>query len=180
MTKIIYHKNCRKHEAVSKAKRLLKKAFLIVENQSDIYANIQLTGVMDIDYREVKYYLDSQMKTIKIKIEQDIIDEAEYNHGYNLMSHIHRLQFIQGLNDVCIHIVNNYPEIEIKQYEFVFKEESVEGKHREIVRSFKNNPLNGYNAEYIAVFPTGERRLYPLTFSRDDLNGAIKVIIKYQ
>lgn len=180
MNIIIYHKNCRKHDAVLKAKRLLKKAFSIVANQIDIHANIQLTGVMDIDFRGVKYYLDNQMEKLKEKIEKDIKDEKEYNHGYNLNSHIHRLQLIQGLNDVCGHIGSEYPELEIKIHEFVFTKESVEDKYREIVHSFQNNPLKGYNAEYIAIRPTGERKLYPLTFSKDDLEGATKVIIKYQ
>ena len=179
MNKIIYHKNCRRHEAVSKAKRLLNKAVLIVQNVSDIYVSIELTGVSDIDYREVKCYVDSEMRSLKIKIEQDIIDEKEYNHGYHFRSHMTRLEFIKALDDVCGFIANNYPEIEQKQREYTFTNETFEGKYRELKEEFKKNPIEGYAAEHFVVLPDGERRVYGITFQKQDLAGVSKLITRF-
>ena len=162
MSKIIYHKNCRKHEAVSKAKRMLIKLYDEFEKPfGDIYANIQLTGVSDIDYREVKCYLDSQFSSLIYSIEKDIEAEKEYNHGYNIKGHITRLHFME------------------KVVEFTFKETNILAKQREIVNYFKSNPINGFNAEYLAIHPTYERRIYPLTFVAEDLEGVERVIVKY-
>lgn len=180
MSKIIYHKNCRKHEAVSKAKRMLIKLYDEFEKPfGDIYANIQLTGVSDIDYREVKCYLDSQFSSLIYSIEKDIEAEKEYNHGYNIKGHITRLHFMEELNTVCSYIASYYPELEQKVVEFTFKETNILAKQREIVNYFKSNPINGFNAEYLAIHPTYERRIYPLTFVAEDLEGVERVIVKY-
>ena len=108
--KINYTKDCIKHKAVKKVKKILLEAYSTMSSEYDIWATFNLTGVSEYDNLEVKHYLDGQMKTLRLQIGQDIKDEYEFSHGYNLNGHMQRLQFIQKLATVCSIIVSEYPK----------------------------------------------------------------------
>ena len=49
----------------------------------------------------------------------------------------------------------------------------------ELSKEFTKNPIEGYAAEYFAVLATGERKVYGLTFKKEELDGASKFITRY-
>lgn len=82
MSKITYHKNCFKDKSVEKAKRMLNK----IEKQfggfqGTFHCNIQLTGVNDIDRREVKSYIERHLKDLKRKIEKQLLQNEKLVNG---------------------------------------------------------------------------------------------------
>jgi hypothetical protein len=125
MSKIIYHKNCIQHEAVAKTKRLLNK----IEKQfggfqGTFYCNIQLTGVYEIDNREVKLYIEHHLRDLKRKIEKQLLQNEyfvngkvneDYEEGYYIPPISEELKIIEALNEVVSFIRDNYPELEVKK-----------------------------------------------------------------
>ncbi|MEP7317189.1 MAG: hypothetical protein ABI921_00555 [Panacibacter sp.] len=192
MSKIIYHKNCRQHEAVAKVKRMLHK----IEKQfggfqGTFYCNIQLTGVNDIDRREVKSYVEQHLKELKRKIDKQLLQNEKlvngewnesYEEGYYTPTFTEQLQIIEALNKVHSFIWSEYPEIEIKKSEpFVFTAENPAAKYEEAKRYFLSNPVVGFLQETFGIFENGvSRKLYPLTFSSYDLQNAKSVYVQYQ
>jgi hypothetical protein len=192
MSKIIYHKNCRQHEAVEKAKRMLNK----IEKQFGgfqglFYCNIQLTGINDIDRREVKSYVERHLKELKKKIEKQLLQNEKlvngdwnenYEEGFYLPPFKEELQIVEALNEVHKFIWDKYPEIEVKKSdEFVFTEQTPEGKFNEALRYFKSKPVEGFNQETFGIFEDGKRKkLYPLTFSPYELSTAKSVYVAFQ
>lgn len=183
---------CRQHEAVAKAKRMLNK----IEKQwggfqGTFWCNITLTGIDDIDMREVKSYVERHLKELKKKIEQQLFKNEkfvngdwneQYEDGYYIPPFTEELQIIEALNKVHSFIGHNYPEIEVKKSEeFVFTEQTPEGKYNEAVRYFKSKPVVGFNQEAFGVLENGEsKKLYPLTFSLYDLSSAKSVYVAFQ
>lgn len=192
MSKISYHKNGHQHEAVSKAKRMLNK----IEKQfggfqGKFYCNIQLTGINDIDRREVKIYVERHLKELKKQIEKQLFQNEklvngdwneQYEEGFYIPIFKDELQLIEALNEVYNFIWNNYPDIEVKKSEpIVFKSETPEEKYNEAVNFFKQNPVYGFNQEYFAVLENGKsKKLYPITFSAYDLSTATGVYAEFQ
>jgi len=179
MLKIKYAKHCHKHNCVEKVKRQLIKAYKIAEGLSSIYANIQLTGIEDIDYRNTTYYFDKEYENLRDRMSKEIEVNKEYNEGYNLSAGITVFQFLIELNKV-LSIIGDYPAIPKKTVFYDFKSESAEDRYREVVKYFSSNPIVGYNQEYFAVNGDIERRIYPFTFTKDDLLNAQKVMVEYQ
>ena len=190
MSKIIYHKNCIRHEAVAKIKRMLNK----IEKQfggfqGTFYCNIQLTGVDEIDNREVKSYIENHLKDLKRKIEKQLLKNEkfvngevneDYEDGYYIPPFSEELKIVEALNQVGSYIRHNYPELEIKKTEFIFSQNSPEKKFNEGKLHFQNNPVFGFSQEYFAVLENGERKkLYPFTFSSYDLVNAISIQIEF-
>jgi hypothetical protein len=186
MSKIIYHKNCIQHEAVGKVKRMLNK----IEKQfggfqGTFYCNIQLTGVDEIDNREVKSYIENHLRDLKRKIEKQLLQNEkyvngevneDYEEGYYIPPFSEELKIIQELNKVGSFIRHEYPELEVKKTEYVLTTNSSEGKLNETKLHFKNNPVFGFCQEYFAVNENGEsKRLYPLTISSYDFENAKSV-----
>lgn len=192
MSKITYHKNGHQNEAVSKAKRMLKK----IEKQfggfqGKFYCNIQLTGINDIDRREIKSYVEKHLKELKKQIEKQLFQNEklvngdwneQYEEGFYIPTFKDELQLIEALNEVYNFIWNNYPDIEVKKSEpFVFTAQTPEDKYNEVVNFFKQNPIYGFNQECYAVLENGSsKRLYPTTFSAYDLSNATGVFVEFQ
>jgi len=186
MSKIIYHKNCIQHEAVSKTKRMLKK----IEKQfggfqGTFYCNIQLTGVDEIDNREVKSYIENHLNDLKRKIEKQLLQNEkfvngevneDYEEGYYIPPFTEELKIIEKLNEVGSFIWHNYPELEVKKTEYILTTNSAEEKFNEAIFHFHNNPVFGFCQEYFAILENGKKKqLYPLTFSSYDFENAKSV-----
>lgn len=186
MSKIIYHKNYIQHEAVGKVKRMLKK----IEKQfggfqGTFYCNIQLTGVDEIDNREVKSYIENHLRDLKRKIEKQLFQNEkfvngevneDYEEGYYIPPFSEELKIIEALNEVGSFIRHNYPELEVKKTEYLLTTNSPEEKLNETKLHFQNNPVFGFCQEYFAVLENGEsKRLYPLTISSYDFTNAKSV-----
>ncbi len=192
MSKIIYHKKCRRHPAVEKAKRMLTK----IDKEfggtfSDVYFSIKLTGINDLDRREVRNYVEDHLEKLKKRIDKQLLQNKkmvdgewndQYEEGFSISPLTEELQIAKLLNEVHSYIWNNYPEAELKKSEeFVFTKDNPAGKYYEALDFFKSNPVEGFNQEAFAVFEDGkERKLYPLTFSVHDLGDATSVYVSYQ
>ena len=182
MSKVKYHKHCRKHEAVAKVKRRLLKLIKQTE-EIDFSLYITLTGVEDTDYRAVKYYIGSEYQNLYRKIGKEIEENKDSNEGYYTSRHLTRLTAIKELEDIVHYIINNYHQFtEIKKVEYVFAEPNgnVDEKKRQFLRHFELNPCIGFEKEYFAI--TGEKRkqLFGLTTTNQDLEGVEKIVIEYQ
>jgi len=191
MSKIIYHKNCRRHEAVSKAKRMLTKIEKqFGEYQGRFYCTIQLTGISELDRSDVLQQLEKHLMDLKRNIEKQFLQNDKivdgcwndnYQEGYYLPPLKEDFKIAEALNEVHSFIWSNYPEIEEKKSEpFIFTSESPELKFQEAKRFFKNNPVNGFLQETFGVFENGEsKKLYPFTFSPNELSNATSVYVQY-
>jgi len=190
MSKIIYHKNCIQHEAVAKAKRMLTK----IEKQFGgfngmFYGNIKLTGVDEIDNKEIKHYVERHLKSLKNNIEKQLkqnesfIDgkeNEEYVEGFYIPPFTEELKLVEALYEVGSYIRHNYPELEVKKLEFIFTKNNSEEKFNEAKLHFQNNPVIGFSQEYFAILESGEKkRLYPLTFSAYDLENAKSIMVEF-
>ena len=77
MSKILFHKNCIQHEAVAKVKRMLNK----IEKQFGgfqgiFHCHISLTGVSDIDAKDLKYQIKNHLESLKKKIEKQLLQNV--------------------------------------------------------------------------------------------------------
>lgn len=193
MSKIRYHENCRHHENVAKAKRMLNK----IEKQfggfqGTFYCDIQLTGINDIDRKEVKFYIERHLEDLKQKIDKQllankkIVNGGEWNDGYEEGFYTpplaEELQIVEALNQVYSYIWNHYPEIEKKKsQELVFTAENPEAKLDEAKRFFKSNSVIGFCKEaFVVLENSASRKLYPFTLSSHDFQGAKSVYMEYQ
>lgn len=188
---LTYHKNCIKSEAVEKAKRMLSKIQKQFGGfQGTFHCSITLTGVNEIDRKEIKHYIENHLKNLKRKIEKQLLQNEklvngewneEYEEGFYMPPFFEELKIVEALNQVHSYIWSNYPDIEVKKTEeFVFTETSPEGKYNESKNHFKSNPVVGFSQEYFAVMENGEsRKLYPLTFSAYDLINAKSIYAQY-
>ena len=168
MSKIVYHKYCIRHEAVAKVKRMLNK----IERQfggfqGKFYCNIQLTGVDEIDKREVKSYIETHLRNLKRKIEKQLLQNEkyvngevneDYEEGYYIPPFSEELKIIEALNNVSSFIWHEYPELEVKKTEYVLTTTTPEEKLHETILYFKNNPVFGFCQEYFAVTENGESK----------------------
>ncbi|MBW8326578.1 MAG: hypothetical protein K0M50_17570 [Prolixibacteraceae bacterium] len=183
MNKIIFHKNCIQHEAVAKVKRMLNKIKKDFGGfQGIFYCSIQLTGVNDIDRKEIKSHIEKHLRNLKKKIDKQLLQNEtfvsgeineDYEEGFYIPPFTEELNLIESLNKVSSYIQNNYPEIKTKQSEFIFTKNTSEEKFNEAKLHFQNNPIIGFSQEYFAVLENGEnKKLYPFTFSSYDLIDA--------
>ncbi len=163
--KIKYHKLCHKHSEVEKVKRQLVKAYKIADSLSYIYASITLTGIEDLDYKEIRSYYQSEYVKLRDRITKDIEDDKEYNHGFNLSSKIIVLKFLQELN-TALSLTAEYPQIPFKVKDYHFKSDNVHQRKDELKKHFTNGEK--------------ERRLYSLTFQSSDLLYGQILRVKYQ
>lgn len=190
MSKIIYHKNCIQHEAVAKVKRMLNK----IEKQFGgfqgiFYGNIKLTGVDEIDNREVKSYIEKHLRSLKSNIEKQLLRNekfvnGEVNQDYEDEFYIpplsEELKLVEALNEVGSYIRHNYPELEIKKREFIFTQNSPDEKFNESKLHFQTNPVVGFSQEYFAILENGEtKKIYPITFSSYDLIDAKGIRVEF-
>lgn len=191
MSKIIYHKYCRQHEAVSKVKRMLNK----IEKQfggfqGTFYCNIQLTGVYELDRREVRMYIENYLKELQRKIDKQILQNQKlvngewnesYEEGYYMPPLLEQMQIVEALNEVHSYI-SNYPEPEPKKDVFEFSNVAThpEEKKREYIRHYEIHPLNGFNKTFFRIYPNEvKRELFPLTADVNDLKEAIGIETVY-
>lgn len=191
MSKIIYHKNFRQHEAVAKAKRMITKIDKQFGGfQGIFYCNIELTGVNEIDRRAVKLYIELHLKDLQRKIDRQLLQNERfvngewnenYEEGFYTPPFTEELQIVEALNEVHTFILREYPDIETKKSEeFVFTTESPTEKIEAAKRYFRSNPVVGFLCESFCVFENGvSRKLYPLTFSSSDLQNAKAVYVQY-
>jgi hypothetical protein len=190
MSKITYHKNCIRHEAVSKTKRMLNKIDKQFGGfQRTFWCDIKLTGVDDIDQKEVKRYIENHLKDLKRKIEKQLLRNEyfvngevneDYEEGYYIPPFSEELKIIEALNKVGSFIRHEYPKLEVKKTEYVLRTNSPEEKLNETKLYFKNNPVSGFCQEYFAVLENGEsKRLYPLTISSYDFQNAKSVRVEF-
>lgn len=191
MSKIIYHKNCRQHEVVAKAKRMLVKIDKQFGGfQGTFYGKFQLTGINEIDRREVKGYIEQHLKKLKREIDKQLLRNEklvngewneDYEEGFCTAPFAEELQIVEALNEVHSFIYREYPDIETKKSdEFVFTTDCPTGKFEEANRHFRSNPIVGFLQETFGVFENGvSRKLYPLTFSKYDLQNAKAVYVQY-
>lgn len=190
MRRIIYHKNCIQHEAVRKAKRMLSK----IEKQFGgfyglFHCHISLTGVSDIDAKCIKYQIKNHLDSLKKKIEKQLLQNEiyingeinkDYEDGFYIPPFAEELKLIESLNEVSSYIRNNYPNLKVKQSEFIFQKNSAEEKYNEAKLHFQNNPVIGFSQEYFAVLENGEsKRLYSLLFSAYDLENAKSIRVEF-
>jgi hypothetical protein len=190
MSKIIYHKNCIKHEGVEKAKRMLNK----IEKQFGgfqglFHCHISLTGVSDIDAKDLKYQIKNHLESLKKKIEKQLFQNEiyingeineDYEEGFYIPPFSEELKLIESLNEVSSYIRYNYPKLKVKQSEFIFSKNTAEEKYNEAKFHFQNNPVIGFSQEYFAVLENGEsKRLYSLTFSAYDLENAKSIRVEF-
>ena len=193
MSKIKYHKNCRQHEAVSKAKRMLNK----IEKQfggfqRTFYCNIELTGVNDIDRRELKYQVEKHLKELKSKIEKELLKNEkligrewneQYEEGFYLPPLKEEMQIIEALKEIHSYIWDNYPEVEPQKDVFEFSNVMAhpEEKKNEYINHYKNHPIIGFNKTFFRIYPDGKKReLFPLTYDVNDLKEATAIETVYQ
>jgi hypothetical protein len=190
MSKIIYHKNCIQHEAVAKAKRMLNK----IEKQFGgfqglFHCHISLTGVSDIDAKEMKYQIKNHLESLKKKIEKQLFQNEiyingeineDYEEGFYISPFSEELKLIESLNEVSTYIRNKYQGLKVKQSEFIFSKNNAEEKYNEAKLHFQDNPVIGFSQEYFVVFENGERkRLYSLTFSAYDFENAKSILVEF-
>lgn len=190
MSKIIYHKNCIQHEGVEKAKRMLNK----IEKQFGgfngiFYCHISLTGVSDIDAKEIKYQIKNHLESLKKKIEKQLFQNEiyvngeineDYEEGFYIPPFAEELKLIESLNEVSSFIRNKYPKLKVKQSEFIFTKDNQDDKFNEAKYHFQNNPIIGFSQEYFAMLETGEKKkLYPFTFSSYDLINAKSIRVEF-
>lgn len=192
MIKITYHKNGHRHEAVSKAKRMLVKiGKQFGDNQGIFYCNIQLAGINNIDRKEVLSYAENHLRKLSNQIKRVLLQNSifiegkvneDYEEGLYISSLKERMLLIEALENVHQFIWDNYPEIDIKKTDtVVLKETTTEAKKLKLVDHFRSNPVVGFNQEYFAVFENKPpRQLFPMTFSAFDLEDAIGVYVEYQ
>jgi hypothetical protein len=192
MSKIAYHKMCRHHEAVARAKRMLNK----IEKrfggfQGEFYCNIQLTGIADIDGREVNSYVTRHLTELKKKIEHQLEKNEkwvngewneQYEEGYYTPPLLEQFEIFEALKVVYSFIRSGYPEIEIKKSEvFVLTAQTPEAKYHEVLKFYRSKPVDGFNQEIFAVLENDEiKKLYPITFSVYDLTTVKSVFIEFQ
>ncbi len=190
MSKISYHKNCIQHECVEKAKRMLNK----IEKkfggfQGIFYCHISLTGVSDIDAKEIKYQIKNHLESLKKKIEKQLFQNEiyvngeineDYEDGFYIPPFVEELKLIESLNEVSSFIRNKYPELKVKQSEFIFTKDNQDDKFNEAKYHFQNNPIIGFSQEYFAILENGEKKkLYPFTFSSYDLINAKSIRVEF-
>lgn len=192
MSKIKYHENCRHHEAVSKVKRMLNK----IEKQfggfqGKFYCTIQLTGVNDLDRRELKYQVEKHLKELKSKIEKELLKNEkliggewneEYEEGFYMPPLKEEMQLIEALKEIHSYIWSNYPELEPQKDVFQFSNVTAhpEEKKREYQRHYERNPLIGFNKTFFRVYPDGvKREIFPLTADVNDLKEATAIETVY-
>jgi hypothetical protein len=193
MSKINYHKNCRQHEQVSKAKRMLNKIAKKYPwgGYPEFYCTINFTGINEFDRSEVKRYVESHLKDLKQEIEKQLNSNElylkgekneKYEEGFWMPTFKKKLQLIEELNEVYNFIWDKYPVIPFQKSEvYIFKGDTPEAKYNEAERKFKNHPVLGYNHEYYAVMENGkDKRLYSFTFSSFDLKDATGIYYQFQ
>jgi len=190
MSKIQYHKNCIRHEAVAKAKRMFNK----IEKQfgrfqGRFYCDIQFTGVDDIDNRNVKYYIERHLRDLKREIEKQLLQNEQfvngqvnenYEEGFYIPPFAEEMKIIEALNEVGSYIRHNYHELEVKKTEFVLTGNSGEEKLNSAKLHFQGKPAYGFSQEFFAVLENGEsKRLFPLTLSAYDFENAKAIRVEY-
>ncbi len=190
MSKIIYHKNCIQHESVGKAKRMLKKiAKQFGGFEGQFYCNIKLTGVNEIDNREVELYIERYFMKLKKEIDQQFLrnkffvdgeENEDYEKGYYLQPISKKFEIIKALNEVGFFIRNNYPVLEVKRYEYLLTANSSEGKLDETILHFRNNPVFGFCQEFFVVFKNGKSKsLCFMTISSYDFENAKSILCEF-
>lgn len=191
MSKIIYHKRCFKHKEVQKVKRMLN----VIEKQfggfqATFFISIELTGINDIDRREIKHLIENHLNSLKKKIEKQLLRNEklvngnwneDYEEGFYTQPLSEELKIVELLNEIHSYIWNNYPVLETKKTEdYILKSDSSEAKYNELKRHFENNPVVGFCQEYFARLENGEtKKLYPFTFSHYDLRDAKSVYAEF-
>lgn len=190
MSKILFHKNCIQHEAVAKVKRMLNK----IDKQFGgfhgiFFCHITLTGVESIDNKEINYRIKSQLESLKKKIEKQLFQNEiyvngeineDYEEGFYIPPFSEELKLIESLNEVSSYIRNKYPELKVKQSEFIFTKDNQDDKFNEAKYHFQNNPIIGFSQEYFAILESGEKKkLYPFTFSSYDLINAKSIRVEF-
>lgn len=190
MSKVIYHNNCIQHEAVAKAKRMLTKILKQFGGFNGFFnCNIKLTGVDEIDNKEIKHYVERHLKSLKNNIEVQLkqneyfldgkINE-DYVEGFYIHPFSEELKLVEALYEVGSYIRHNYPELEVKRLEYILLTNSSVDKFNEAKLHFQNNPVIGFSQEYFAILESGEKvRLYPLTFSAYDLENAKSIMVEF-
>lgn len=87
--------------------------------QGTFYCNIQLTGVSDIDNREVQSYIENHLRDLKRKIEKQLLQNQkfvngevneDYEEGFYIPPFSEELKIVEALNQVVSYIRHNYPE----------------------------------------------------------------------
>lgn len=188
MLKIKYHKNAYLHDKVKAVKKSLIKAYKLVDKLSYIFAEIELTGVQEIDFRNIRFYLKKEYRNFQNNIilennDKETIDFDPIGSIDSITSNIDKnltiLQFVNILKNT-LDIIGEYPAIDEKMVEYKFLNTNIEAMYLEVQNYFDQNPILGFNQRWFAVTTENStKELYSLFFSKDDLLNVQKIIVKY-
>lgn len=147
MNKLTYAKNYRKHPQVLKLKKHMLAAFIIVKDISYVYLHDELTGIKKLDDRTIKWHQISVYRTLLDRITEDINHEEAYPSGFLFDNKIAVLKYLKELNH-ALAIIEQYPEIPAKTYEYTFRQTDVREKRKEAAHFMQNNNIDGYLKQY--------------------------------
>ena len=181
MLKIKYHKLCHKHDEVRELKRQLIKSYKIVEDFSYIYLSIELSGVKDVDFKEIQFYIDRQYEKLRDRMSREIENNREIKRSdsYSLSENIIVLKYLTTINEIMLSI-DCYPVIPQKIVDFEFKSQNEEERYNEAKRFFQGENFEGFNKKWFVVDQGKEERLQPLFFKNSDLSKGEMLRLKYQ
>jgi hypothetical protein len=191
MNKITYHPEGYRHEAVAKVKRMLTKIGKEEKENnvnSDFYVFEKLTGVEKNDADRVKYLIQKQLENIQSVVKKDLDRTSHFIDGkpnddyeeYFYLKPMHRhFELVKKL-DAVYQEIKNYPELEIKRFEYIFNATDAQEKFLEIYHYLKVNPFRGFNQDWYAVNENREKKyIVMMFFSAHDLEKATSILCEY-
>ncbi|MBC7418417.1 MAG: hypothetical protein H7325_09700 [Pedobacter sp.] len=178
MAQIRYAEHYHRHAQVTQVLKQLKKCYKILENSSNPYADIALTGIEDLDYGIVQYYFTSQYESLNGRMTKAVEHYRECQE-MNYYEDLTSFQFMIELNK-ALELIKTYPDIPFKTVEFEFKSEDAEKRLEECKSYFKENPVTGFNLQYYVIGDEIEWFITSICFRKEDLLNGTSLKLKYQ
>ncbi len=182
MSKVKYHKHCRKHEHVKHVKFLLNKA-LNKSAKIDTHFYFDLTGVAYEDAGHLKFVIRCAVRDLADKMSEEYKrNNEDLTCDFNIETFGIWQQWIAALDSILRYCQYNYPE-EIKTDVFQFSSPTAhpEEKKREYIRHYEQHPLIGFNKSFFLIYPDGRKRqAWALTSDVNDLKEVEKIETQYQ
>lgn len=108
------HKNCIQHEAVEKAKQMIKKIETQFGEFNEIfYESLTLTGVEAIDSAKIMYDIRIILNYLKYDIELQLLKNEDYVDGFCVTRFTKELKLVEELYKVDFFIRENYQKLEV-------------------------------------------------------------------
>ena len=176
MTQVTYHKNCIKHDEVKKVKRMLNKIVKHSESFNDHFVcHIDLTGVFDVDFRNVRYYLLKHLVHLKDATENQTLKNQLYIDGtvnecfdgeFDITMLSEYCYKVESLDKVML-LLHEYPVMVKKEYTFNFSGGTYIDKYKELENYLKEKSLVGFEPESYIILESGETiKINPLFFEK--------------